>query len=119
MSTLSISRRAALAAVLGIALAGTMAGAQSDDLSGIPNVNQLTEQERTTYRRRLQDATGDQQRAQIREEARLQAQQRVQTREGSGQRAGGSQGGGGGKGAGGGKGSGSPSKLRKPGGRDG
>lgn len=113
MSTLSISRRAALAAILGIALAGTMAGAQSDDLSGIPNVNQLTEQERTTYRRRLQGATGEQQRAQIREEARLQAQQRAQTREGSGQRAGGSQGGGGGKG------SGSPSKLRKPGGRGG
>ena len=104
MSTVSISRRAALAAVLGIAIGGTRAAAQADDLSGIPNVNQLTEQERTTYRRRLQDATSDQQRAQIREEARVQAQQRAQLHQGSGQGSGSGQGAGGGQGRGGGQG---------------
>jgi hypothetical protein len=121
MAPRCFSRRAALAAAIGIAFAVPgIARAQNDDLAGIPNINRLTEQERATYRRRLQDATSEQERAQIREQARVQAQQRVQQQaggsgqgtggQGSGQRSGGGQGGGSGRGGG------NPAKLRQPGG---
>lgn len=103
MAVAFISRRMALGIVLGAAFAAGTAAAQADELAGVPNVERLTEQEQATYRRRLRDATGDQERAQIREEARIHAQNRIQPQQGSGQGAGSGQGGGG-QGAGGGQG---------------
>lgn len=84
----TLSRRLALGLLLGATLGLPVALAQDDDLSGIPNVERLTEQERQTYRRRLRDAKGDQERAQIREEARVHAQRRAAPRQGGGQGAG-------------------------------
>ena len=95
MSVASISRRMALGVVLSAAFAAGIAAAQVDELAGIPNVERLTEQQQATYRRRLRDASGDQERAQIREEARMQAQNRIQPQQGSGQGASGDPGGGG------------------------
>jgi hypothetical protein len=91
------TRRMALGIVLGAAFTAGTAAAQADELAGIPDVGRLTEQEQATYRRRLRDASGDQERAQIREEARIHAQSRVRPQQGSGQGSGGGQGGGGGQ----------------------
>lgn len=119
MSFPALSRRALLGAAIVTMAAAVPASAQSDDLSGIPNVERLTEQEQATYRRRLRDASGDQERARIREEARLQAQQRAGQGQGRRQQgSGGSQGGGnpqGSGGQGGGQGGAGQAKRRIPG----
>ncbi len=113
MSVRFVSRRMASGLVLGAVFAAGTAAAQADELAGIPNVERLTEQEQATYRQRLRDASGDQERARIREEARLHAQNRLQPQQGSGQGAGRGQGAGADQGSSGGRGGGSGQAPRR------
>jgi hypothetical protein len=90
----TLSCRAMLGTTLALTALVGAGLAQIDELGDIPNVERLTEQECATYRRRLQDASSYQERAQIREKARIRAQQRVQPRQGGGGQDGGQGGGG-------------------------